>query len=256
MTHQPEPTIPGLEPEPELTWASPSRILDRVLNPGERALRWAWKAGRDGILLGDAKRRSTKGGLSIHDAIERVCKVAVPPHPNDPVGFVPSPLDPLHFDPGARGAAEAFNVWWDGRRPIVVACEQRLSDRQLMLRGNVDLVIECPGCPYCIEAGRVGHVIVDFKTGWVDDPKSHLQVGGFYRWLWEPEAEARNAVICDAVLVGLSLNGREREPVEIPCQADVGDAQQALAFYRLIERIGAGALDEIHGAGLTPPRSY
>jgi hypothetical protein len=208
----------------------PSRLLDAIINPGERLLEWAWRRGRDGLPLRDLDRR--RSGVNVHRAAEILAD-----------GGRPRPeLAPAD----ERQPTRALVDWWDRARPEVVARELRIVNPDLGMNGVIDLVVGCRGCPACTlraqsgPDGELGVWIIDWKvvahTGVTCKEKWHFQAGACYRALWDGQGGPRRS--CGACVVMLPRAEGE-QAVTVVADAEPAHAWAAAEWHRCLAQLRA-----------------
>lgn len=207
-------------------WIGITTVLGYTVWPGDVILKQAWKLGRQNVLLTspEAMHRRTLG-RELHGIAERLARDERPT------------VQSLAVD--IRGLYESLRAWWNGRRPRVLATEISLRHPDLRITGRIDLVLECdrPGCG----CGGRGVILVDLKTGPANQ-RSHLQVGGGYRLLWdgpgERPAELARRPMCAGEIVCVHATGDEATSAEVAARAD--GFMSALALYRDMARASEG----------------
>jgi hypothetical protein len=248
-------------PTPKRKGVGVSRLVDDIINPGERILQWAWRRGRDGEPLRDEAKR--RGGINVHKYAELLVKGGRP-------------------DPGAcqsmeeSQATRALLQWWDYVNPQNGLAELRLDDGTF--HGIIDLVFQCRGCAACrcrwrCPACRVvtlppepdwtvdgggrpdpcgctgdpgtplerwpGYWIADYKAvesgAWFKE-KWHFQAGAAYRRLWDWHAEQHGlAPSCGGLVVKLHTDTGESDTIPAACTPDM--AQHAADWHADLQAI-------------------
>jgi hypothetical protein len=253
-------------PTPRKKGVGVSRLVDDIINPGERMLQWAWRRGRDGEPLRDEARR--KGGIQVHKLAELLVQ-----------GGRPQPESVLN-EP-ERNATVALLEWWDHVKPQNGIAELRLDDGTF--HGIIDLVFQCRGCNVCRHRWRCrgcrtthtsddwvavtseghpsptrmcphidkshedgnlaipdpGYWIADYKAvesgAWFKE-KWHFQSGAAYRRLWDWHADLHGlAPSCGALVVKLHTDTAESETIPSACTPDM--AQHAADWHADLQKI-------------------
>lgn len=152
---------------------TPSKMLGKIINPGDWLLDWAWKLGAEGKPLQQAYGAGV--GSSVHGALEDYSDG--------------HPVVPAEHEVGARNAIEGLKSWLDDTEPRLHVVEHRLY-------GEVEGVRFAGRLDYA-RVTDTGYILGDVKTTKrLRDPgaSAHLQVG-LYALLWPDPSEVAGVEI-------------------------------------------------------------